>query len=119
MDDRRCTARSSQTGEPCKRYAIAGGTVCPSHGGSAPAVKEAARRRLLEWVDPVAAELVRLALEAESESVRLAACRDLLDRVGVVDPKETEITTDQFMAKVAELEAELDAMDVEEGRRDG
>ena len=38
----RATARS---GAPCKRFAIAGGTVCPSHGGSAPQVKAAARKR--------------------------------------------------------------------------
>lgn len=54
-----CTAKSSQSGKPCKRHAIAGGTVCPTHGGSAPRVKEAAKRRLLELVDPALAVLAR------------------------------------------------------------
>jgi hypothetical protein len=44
MSSTRCRA-TARTGEPCKRFAIAGGTVCPSHGGSAPQVKAAARKR--------------------------------------------------------------------------
>ncbi|GAA1774542.1 hypothetical protein GCM10009767_35690 [Kocuria aegyptia] len=43
---RRCTAHKSN-GDPCSRWAIAGGTTCPAHGGSAPAVKAAAARRVL------------------------------------------------------------------------
>jgi hypothetical protein len=35
-------------GSPCKRWAIRGGFVCPSHGGRAPQVRLAARRRLTE-----------------------------------------------------------------------
>lgn len=45
MDERRCTARSKQSGERCKRAAIVGGTVCSMHGGRAPAVAAAAGRR--------------------------------------------------------------------------
>lgn len=44
---RRCTAHRTN-GEPCKRPPIRGGTVCASHGGSAPAVRAAADRRLAE-----------------------------------------------------------------------
>lgn len=43
---RQCTAHK-RNGARCTRWAIAGGTTCPSHGGSAPAVKAAAQRRLL------------------------------------------------------------------------
>ena len=43
----RCTAHSKRTGQQCKRWAIPGGTVCTMHGGAAPRVQEAARRRLL------------------------------------------------------------------------
>lgn len=46
-------------------------------------MKEAARRRLLEAVDPIMAELIRLALHAESESVRVSAAKDALDRAGL------------------------------------
>lgn len=48
MDERRCTARSKQSGERCKRAAIVGGTVCSMHGGKSPAVAAAAERRQLE-----------------------------------------------------------------------
>lgn len=35
-------------GSPCKRWAIRGGYVCPSHGGRAKQVRRAAERRLFE-----------------------------------------------------------------------
>jgi hypothetical protein len=35
-------------GSRCKRWAIRGGFVCPTHGGRAPQVRRAARRRLTE-----------------------------------------------------------------------
>jgi hypothetical protein len=44
----KCTARSSRTGDRCKRWPVAGGTVCPSHGGRAPQVRDAAERRQAE-----------------------------------------------------------------------
>lgn len=44
--DRRCTARSGRTGERCKKAAIKGATVCGTHGGKAPQVKAAAKRRI-------------------------------------------------------------------------
>lgn len=43
---RRCSARSSRTGQPCRSWAILGGTVCVNHGGRAPQVVAAAKRRL-------------------------------------------------------------------------
>ena len=48
----RCSAQSKTTGEQCRNVPIAGGTVCVIHGGSAPAVKLAAQRRLLAMIDP-------------------------------------------------------------------
>lgn len=48
MEDRRCTARSKQSGERCKRWAIKGGTVCPMHGGKSSLVRAKAERRLVE-----------------------------------------------------------------------
>lgn len=42
----RCTARANRTGERCRRAAIAGGRVCPTHGGRAPAVKQRAAQRV-------------------------------------------------------------------------
>lgn len=49
MDMReKCTAKSKQSGERCKRWPIRGGTVCAIHGGKVPRVVAAARRRLEE-----------------------------------------------------------------------
>ncbi len=47
MASRRCTAQRTN-GQPCKRWAVAGATVCPTHGGRAPQVKAAAARRRAE-----------------------------------------------------------------------
>lgn len=45
--DRQCVARSTRSGERCKKYAIRGATVCGSHGGRAPQVKRAAAKRVI------------------------------------------------------------------------
>ena len=45
---RRCTGHSSRTGEPCKKWAMFGASVCYSHGGSASQVRAAAQLRLAE-----------------------------------------------------------------------
>jgi hypothetical protein len=42
---RRCTARSTTSGERCKKFAIVGGTVGDRHGGRAPQVRRAAAER--------------------------------------------------------------------------
>ena len=47
-----CTAKSSRTGEPCKRWAIRGGRICPTHGGRSKHVKRAAAERLANLIDP-------------------------------------------------------------------
>ena len=44
----RCTAK----GGKCRRAAIRGGTVCPTHGGQAPQVKAKAAERLADLIDP-------------------------------------------------------------------
>jgi hypothetical protein len=43
----RCRAKRTN-GEPCRAYPIHGADVCRTHGGSAPQVKAAAKRRLAE-----------------------------------------------------------------------
>ncbi|MDA4105706.1 hypothetical protein [Mycolicibacterium holsaticum] len=83
---RRCVARSSRTGKRCRRWAIKGGTVCPTHGGSTVSVKRKARERIERAAEQMARELLGIATSAESEAVRLAAVRDALDRAGL-NPK--------------------------------
>lgn len=53
------------------------------HGGGAPQVRQAALERILAASDPVAAEMIRLAKKARSETVRRQACTDILDRAGL------------------------------------
>ena len=48
MEQRRCVATASGTGERCRKAAIRGGTVCGTHGGSVGRVKGAAQRREAE-----------------------------------------------------------------------
>lgn len=43
---RQCKATANSTGERCRQPAIRGADVCRIHGGSAPQVKAAAKRRL-------------------------------------------------------------------------
>lgn len=107
-----CTATSSQSGKPCRAPAIRGGTVCVTHGGAAPQVREKARQRLLEAVDPLMAELIRLALHGDSEQVRVAATKDALDRAGLSAKVqiESEVTIhdgDSVDREIARLAAEL------------
>jgi hypothetical protein len=57
MDDsKRCTATSHRTGKRCGLARIPGTTVCATHGGKAPQVKEAAAARV---ADAEARELAR------------------------------------------------------------
>jgi hypothetical protein len=90
--ERRCTAHSSRTGERCKNAAIKGGKVCRYHGGNAPHVIANARARLQNAADLMARELLGIALTADTESVKLAAIRDALDRAGLRPPSEVVLS---------------------------
>ena len=47
MEARTCVGHTS-AGEPCEKSAIIGGSVCATHGGSTPHVRQAADRRVQE-----------------------------------------------------------------------
>ena len=81
-DARRCTARSKQSHVRCKRAAIVGGKVCYYHGGKIPQVVASARERINAMVDPALYALRQLVDNADSDSVRLSAIKDILDRAG-------------------------------------
>lgn len=80
--DRRCTAHR-KNGQQCRKWAILGGTVCATHGGAAPAVRRAAALRLAMAADRMAKNLLGLATEADTDSVKLAATNSALDRAGL------------------------------------
>lgn len=102
-----CSA-NRRDGELCRAPAIRGHWVCNKHGGQLPSVKEAARRRLLEAVDPLMAELLKIALGDDDTRVRLAAIRDALDRAGLVAAKQAEgVTLDAIDSEIRRLEREL------------
>jgi hypothetical protein len=75
----KCTANTSG-GRPCKRWAIKGGTVCPTHGGSAPLVIAAAKNRREEMLDRlwgIAPEFIdRMSQIAADVEVRTVATAD-------------------------------------------
>ena len=53
------------------------------HGAGAPHVQASAHARILALVDPALVELARLIRDADSDTVRLNAIRDILDRAGL------------------------------------
>jgi hypothetical protein len=90
-NENRCVAHRKNRNQ-CHLPARRGGTVCRFHGGAAPQVKAKARERLELAADRMARELLRIATGAESESVKLAAVKDALDRGGV--PAKTEVAVE-------------------------
>lgn len=67
----RCTGTSTTTGERCRKRPIVGGTVCPTHGGSAPQVRAAAQRRLAERQAVLAVETYGLPREIAPQDALL------------------------------------------------
>jgi len=88
---RRCVAHKSN-GDRCLKAAINGATVCRTHGGATKHVKRAARARLENAADLMARQLLGIAIGGESETVRLQAIRDALDRAGVSKPTEVVLS---------------------------
>lgn len=84
----RCTAHNRQ-GTRCGRSPSPGSNVCRLHGAAAPQVQAKARQRLLQALDPAAAELVRIAREGKKEAVRVRAIEAIMDRTGL--PREEKV----------------------------
>lgn len=95
--DRRCTAHR-KNGEQCRKWAIYGTTVCRSHGGAAPQVREKAKQRLLEASPRLAERLIGLAENDLADGtkvgayVQVQAINSVLDRAGVVEQKQVDVT---------------------------
>lgn len=100
----RCTAKSKQSGQRCKNWAINGGTVCRKHGGGAPQVKDKAKERVV--MDRIGQELARrdipavdpleaLLREVGRSFIVVEALADMLDRLK--DPNEQLATEVKVM----------------------
>ena len=71
-------------------------------------IEEKQKAMIVDAVPGVIAQIIEMAQSAESEAVRLNACKDLMDRAGFkpIEKTETEITSTE--AKTTEqLEQEL------------
>jgi hypothetical protein len=94
----RCTAtirHGDRKGERCTKWSIRGSTVCLSHGGNLPNVKEAAnkhieaaRLRLLGDVDLAIDTVFDIMENSASDTTRLAAAKEVLDRSGLKGPAD-------------------------------
>jgi hypothetical protein len=104
---RTCRAHTS-AGNPCQKAPVRGALVCASHGGAAPQVKQAARRRLLEAADPAAARLVQL-LDSPYEAIAVRAATALLDRSGH-GPSSTQVQVDGGQVDYRIEGVDLDAL---------
>ena len=91
MGRRRCTANSKQASRRCKRRPAPGATTCAMHGAKAPQVQRSARLRLAELADPAIAQLARLLASAESETVKIRAVENILDRTGFPRRHEVDV----------------------------
>jgi len=79
----------------------------------APEIAEAIRGEIGDDVVPVIKKVRELALNAESEAVRLNACKDLLDRAGYKPVDRTRVdsvTTTVHELSTEELEQELEKL---------
>jgi len=113
MDPLRCTAKSKTTGKQCKHPPIKGGTVCVAHGGSIPAVKAAAQRRMIQLIDPALAVLYRAMTECEEWPSRIRAALGVLDRAGMGPGSTLTLDSDKSdlsHLSVSELQARAKAV---------
>lgn len=99
-DPGRCTATAKRTGERCSKWAVAGASVCRSHGGGAPQVRAAARKRVAQ--ERAAKSLAEVELSDED----IDPVEELLDWL-----KRVRVVEDWLADQVAQLDTKLDSLD--------
>ena len=94
---------------PCMAVPIRGGNVCLKHGGSIPAVLEAAKRRLQEASEVAAMRLVKLTGPRDEENVRgrpqylIAANGSVLHRAAIKGGVEVDVKATGFERVLSDL----------------
>lgn len=103
---RRCIARSHQTGEQCRNFAMRAQRVCKFHGGATKASRAKAQDLMDRMVEPALHELRDImASPKTSNGEKLTAIRLILDRTmpkevkHEVEIKPWEITMQQIIAE--------------------
>lgn len=83
---------TKRNGKPCGLPPIKGGTVCHKHGGSAPQVRAAANRRLIEMVLPAMKELHKIIDRDDvADADKLRAIQMVLNRTGYSERQQIDI----------------------------
>lgn len=113
----RCTGtvrNGDRKGERCGKWAIQGGTVCRSHGGTIPNVQEyakkmveAARLRLIDDADLAIDTLFELIQPGTADQVRLGASKEILDRAGVKGPIDFHVEVEHKVSPVENIKNRL------------
>lgn len=91
-----------------------GQLVCRMHGGMSPQALANAEERLKALVHPAITGLQQLIAKADSDSVRLSAIRDLLDRTGYASKQVTE-QHGEMVIEVRYADTPQQALDVTPG----
>lgn len=100
FEPRQCVATAKSTGEQCERPPVEGAAVCRVHGGAAPRVQAAARRRV---------QIQTLDRDARIAAAELTGVEVVGDPFTVLENIATEVIAakDFFAAKVAALKGEI------------
>lgn len=103
---RRCIARSHQTGEQCRNYAMRAQRVCKFHGGATKASRAKAQDLMDRMVEPALHELRDIMANPKTKNgEKLTAIRLILERTmpkevkHEVEVKPWEITMQQIFAE--------------------
>lgn len=108
-DERRCHAKSKETGKRCGRWSVKGARVCVVHGGRSPHVKSKAMSRLMDMQPKAMDRLQEILNNSQDERVVLQAVNMILERLGVnADALADDgVAMDMFIRRMIEIRAEM------------
>lgn len=99
---RRCKAKSSRTGDQCRKRPMRGQAVCGSHGGRSPIAKAAAERRLKEQEARAAVTMFGLPREVDARDALLEEVYRTAGAVDWLTEKVRELAPDAAVWGVTE-----------------